>query len=617
MWLLPQAGDRDHAAMTENTVAASHTSCSRTPRSRISASGIAVFLANLILLGGLATLAASTYLVARCHARAPVWDMWAIIDFWAQPIQSTPVWLWTQHNEHRILLAKLVLLLDYRLFSGRDVFTVTLSFVTVAVLLGVLLWTFRVLAGMRGMLWRSAAAVAVLCLFSTAQWLNFVNGFQIAFFQVELFFALAAVALLLASLTSDAHLRRQWMWAVASVLAGAAATYSMANGMLVWPVLIGLAALKRHRKGILLLVVVSSAVVVASYFFHYQFSSPVPQPGALRWLHQPIQMAIYVINYIGAPLDWGRPTLAIVFGLIGLAAAVFVLWRTVFSSNREPLHLLLASLLLFVLGSAVITALGRLQLGTEQALSARYQTVSLLLWLSLAVLLLRWCAHRDARLLIAAQLGLLAVMGMGILRFHSDVAGAVERKTQVNTASLALITGVFDPPRISVLFPNPLVPWRDVSFLKRNYLSFFSSPLAQKFNQPLPAAYRIRPEPCWGDIATSQPIHESEGRGLRLSGWAWDPSRHDEVRQIVFAAAGKIVGYGEPGFPAAEVSPRIGWHHAAEAGWVGYIEELPQSEMVTAYAVTRGLRACIIFHEPASGHAPVDPVHLLVGSVSE
>lgn len=576
-----------------------------------SAPAIAALLSYLMLLAGLATLAALLYLVARCHARAPVWDMWSIIDFWAKPAQSTIHWLWAQHNEHRILLAKLIVLLDYRFFSGRDVFAVTASFVTAAALLAALLWAFRVLAGMRGTLWRSAAAVAAFCLFSTVQWLNFVNGFQIQFFQVDLFFTLAVLALLFAWPGKDVPPRKQWVWAAASVLAALAATYSMANGMLVWPVLVLLAILRRCCRKIVAVFALSSVAVVASYFYHYHYTSTMPQPGAVHGFHSPIQVVVYVINYIGAPLDWGHPALAIVFGLVGLAAAAFVLWRIVFRDVREPLQLLFASMLLFVIASALITALGRLHLGTEQALSARYETVTLLLWLALAVLLLQWCAHQHAWLLIVGQIGLLAVMSLAALRFHSDLAGATEREVRINTASLTLITGVFDQSRVSLLFPNPLVPWRDAAFLKQNHLSLFSRPLARQLNQPLAVAYRVRPEPCWGEITSSQSIRESLGPGLRLAGWAWDPSRRSSVQQIIFVAAGKIVGYAEPGSPQPELTSRLGWHGASKAGWVGYIGALPQPTMVTAYAVIgrpRSAEACALFNQPSNAHVPAEPV---------
>ena len=41
-------------------------------------------------------------------------------------------WLWDQHNEHRILLTRLIFFLDYELFGGRGVLNIVSIFATLA-----------------------------------------------------------------------------------------------------------------------------------------------------------------------------------------------------------------------------------------------------------------------------------------------------------------------------------------------------------------------------------------------------------------------------------------------------------------------------------------------------
>lgn len=580
--------------MMPNPSTAAYSCSSRPPRDQGRVLVLAAVLSYIGLLAGLAAMAAAGYLAVRWRLRAPLSDMWSIIDFWAHPTQSTIHWLWAQHNEHRILLPKLILLLDYRFFGGREAFALATGFAAQLALLAALLWALRAMAGMRGALWRSAAAVAAFCLFSTAQWANFMGGFEVSFFFVGLFVTLGILALL----SSRRAAKGDWKYAAAAVLAGTAATYSMAHGILVWPILLVVAILHGCRKRIVALLVTSGAAIAGSYLYHY--ASPLPQVSPLHSLHHPLLVVAYVIKYIGAPLDWGHPALAAVFGVVGLASAAWALKVAV--RDRHPVVLLFAALPLFVILSAAMTALGRLYLGADQALSSRYETVALLLWLSLAVLLLRFVSRRSAALLVAVQIGLLVALAVGAPRLRLHVAIARAAKLQADTASLALLTGVFDQSALASLFPVPAVPWRDLPFLKRNHLSLFSSWLARDLNQPLSAACSLRPPPVWGDLTTLQAVTSPAGPGLRVSGWVWDPLRSRAGSQLVFVAGGRIVGYAEIGFSRLDLGKRLGKRSAADAGWVGYIEAVPQNTTVSAYAADRasGAESCALLNRPSS-----------------
>ena len=559
---------------------------------------LAAVLSYIGVLTGLATMAAAVYLSATLSPRVPVSDMWSVIGFLARPTQSAIHWLWAQHNEHRIVLPKLVLLLDYRFFRGRDVFAVATGFAAQLALLAALLWALRAIAGMHGILWRSAAAVSLFALFSTAQWENFLSGFQVSFFFVGLFVTVGILALLHSRREDSPAAEADWKYAAIAVLAGAAATYSMAHGILVWPILILLAILHRCGKRIVALVALGGGATAGSYFYHY--ASPVPQISPFQWLRHPLLIVIYVIKYVGAPLDLGRPSLAVVFGLVGLAAAAWVFRVAV--RDRHPVVLLFAALPLFVILSAVITALGRLYRGSDQALSSRYETVALLLWLSLGILLLRFASRRGAAMLVVVQVGLLLALGIGAPRLRLHLAIARSAKLHADTASLALLTGVFDQSALSSLFPDPVVPWRYSSFLKRNHLSLFSTWLAQDLNQP--AACPLQSPPYWGGVTSVQPVTSPAGPGLRVSGWVWDPSRRRVASQLLFVAGGKIIGYAEVGFPRLDLSERLGRHSASYAGWTGYIEAVSQKTTVSAYAHAPGAPAesCALITAPANHH---------------
>jgi hypothetical protein len=567
---------------------------------RNSISDAASILSCFTLAGGLGTIGAVGYLVVRSYTCLPFWDLWSISIFLAGPKLSVLQWLWAQHNEHRIPLSKIVLLLDYHLFHGMDVFPLGCIFLAQLMLLSVLLYAFATIGKLRGAVWRAAAGISAVCLFSTAQWENFVSGFQLAFFLVGLFFSLAMLAVLRSGAHDAVPRSTQWKRSVLAVLAGAGATYSLANGIIVWPLMILMAVLNRCRRNIIAFEAISGLLVGGSYLYGYK--TRAAQNGPFYWMRHAKLITVYVVKYVGAPMNFGHLRLALVFGGVAFAAALLILWRILFRSNRQPFLLLLASLLLFVLGSAFMTALGRLHFGTDQALSSRYSTVALLLWLSLAVWLLRFVSQRSTLAFVVVQAGLLLIIALGAARLKHPMRQAESRKLRANVASLAMLTGVFDQQALADIYPISAVPWREASFFKQQKLSIFATTLARDLNQPLSAVYRMRPQSCWGEVITAESIVQSAGSGWRLSGWAWDSYRHEAVNEIVFAAEGRIIGYATPGIWRPDLSVRFGSRTARRAAWIGYVGAIPQNTTVAAYATVKsGLheQACALVHAPA------------------
>ncbi|MBV8866713.1 MAG: hypothetical protein JO210_15070, partial [Acidobacteriaceae bacterium] len=92
-----------------------------TPASGVQ-TGTAVFLSRMALLLGVAVLLCAIALTVRTYMPCPFWDEWAFINSIAtgRGLLSWN-WLWSQHNEHRLLFTRLLILADLRLFSGKNV----------------------------------------------------------------------------------------------------------------------------------------------------------------------------------------------------------------------------------------------------------------------------------------------------------------------------------------------------------------------------------------------------------------------------------------------------------------------------------------------------------------
>src|SRR5581483_2104787 len=368
-----------------------------------------------------------------------------------------------------------------------------------------------------------------------------------------------------------------------SICAAAAATYTNANGIAAWPILLVVAILERVPKRTIGLILLVWLGITASYLYRYQTPAHHSHPSIA--IHAPVQIAAYVGTYVGAPWVWGKFAYPVLFGWIGIIAAALLLWKSLSRERRHPIVTLFAALVLFSLGTALMTALGRLNFGPDQALASRYETFSLIFWFSLGVLLIRFAAERNRTLLLTIQLLILGLMLVGGYRLRYPLRAARERALLANTASLALLTGVADPQTVEMLYPVPDLVWSDVPYLRENRLSLFSHYLAEDLGHPLAGTYELREGQCDGAIDSVVEMPGTAPGGLKITGWAWDPVRRRALSQIVFAVNGQIVGYGEVGYLREDVSNQLHSRAAMHSGWIGFVEPIQRTSPVDLYGI--------------------------------
>ena len=401
----------------------------------------------LILAIGIGTMAATAYLMLAAYTTVPYWDEWGVLNAYISSNSHLPLqWIWAQSNEHRIVFYKLLLLLDLRFFWGREWPMFVGIFLSQLSLFGLLAYLLRKGGNLEGWAYRCAVGIAAYCVFCPSQRENFNWGFQLSFVLVDLLFISALAALLLLAQAVAGPRSKQRALLALSVLAAAAATICNANGVLAWPILIAASLLLRLRWPVTATYVLSGAALAGLYFHGYV--SPHHHAGPLASLHQPLQILEYVEKYFGSSfvtgthLDWslqlGAVGLTLVFGLS--------LWIVChFDANDRLFSLGLLSLMGYMLLTACVTALGRINFGTDQAFSPRYQSYALLFWFAFAALLMKFllARHRPWTLVVfsVAIVTLLAASVHGyrpILRLIKDTA--FEREL----AGSALLMGVHD-----------------------------------------------------------------------------------------------------------------------------------------------------------------------------
>lgn len=352
------------------------------------------------------------------------WDEWRIVEMLKAFRDSGIDWvaLFSQHNEHRFVLPRIVLMAS-GVLTGYN--TVIQMYVGQGLVLATYLLDLAYLRQVNDQErpgepagWRyGAAGLAVgLACYNTKQYENFLMGFQVGFLLV-LFFAVAAFYAFARAVNGAG--RRWGAWAI---VAGVAASLSVLHGLLVWPVGVaaflglwfsgGQAPVRRVWPFL-----ACGAVVWALYFIGYQ--KPAAHPAMLdRGL---IPTAGYFFASLGSIAAARYAGLAVPMGVIvfGAVAAAFVyLWR----AKRIRDNLFPICLMLYAMAVAAAVALGRAGLkdGVAGAMTSRYASFNLLVYVGLLLV-----AYREYPRFAAASagtrwpgkigLGLLGLWTLGLL----------------------------------------------------------------------------------------------------------------------------------------------------------------------------------------------------------
>ncbi len=338
------------------------------------------------------------YLVAvvvRYRLDFPFLDQWEFVPLLEKMYvgQVTFGDLWAQHNEHRLIFPRLVMLGLARYSDWNIGWELVTNVVLGTGLFAALAWQVKRTEKATDKL-RVTVLMPLLSLlvFSMGQWENWTLGWQLQ----EWMNVLAVVTGFV--LLGHADTGRTSL--AMSLLLGVVATYSFANGMLYWPV--GLVVLGmvhgtawRARWGRFAAWIAVSVLVVASYLYDYH--TPPYHPSVWLVFQHPVAYSLYVLKFLGNPLANFSEMGAALAGFVGLAVLCAATWRLVRAGTvRVPVLAPYAGFALYAMGSAMITGVGRVGFGSSQAMSPRYITLANLLWVAVFVLVALWLRERSS-----------------------------------------------------------------------------------------------------------------------------------------------------------------------------------------------------------------------------
>ncbi|MCC5612857.1 hypothetical protein LC612_40785 [Nostoc sp. CHAB 5834] len=333
----------------------------------------------------------TSFIIILYSANVPFYDQWRFVPLLNQMYDQKISFasLWEQHNEHRIFFPRILMLV----LASLSKWDIRIEIGVIWVMAMLLFFVLCRAADRQFGSWNELGklnrpykiyiAFSIL-LFSMVQAENWFWGWQISLFMSVLSTVFGYYSLVFRPFGRNVSF-------LISIMCGIVAVLSFANGLLYWPIGIAIMLMNNFKKKWLirefLLWALVTALLYFSYFYNYKQVSH--HPSFLYGFVNPLNLVGYFIAFVGSPIfQAGRYiTISFVVGFLGLITVIYFL-ITLFNQRRlfESKLLFWHGLLLYVLLTDILTALGRSGFGVEQALSGRYVTISNLFWIWLIVI---------------------------------------------------------------------------------------------------------------------------------------------------------------------------------------------------------------------------------------
>ncbi|MEM7236561.1 MAG: hypothetical protein AAF501_01870 [Pseudomonadota bacterium] len=497
------------------------------------------------------TVALTWWNIQAHYSPVPFWDSWDgylayILDFSDAAPDRRPGMLLDQHNEHRIVLNRLLFLADFHFFEASAV----LLFVFAALIPLLPLWVFyRILRREAPDHGTILLALSTCTLYSMMQRENFLQAFQAQFFLAQ-YIPLAGYYLLVRGEQAGIAVRAALVLGGALISAG-----TMANGLFFALPLVLVYGVQRATRPTALLALGAFALMCLLYFQVLDYRSG---PGSMTEIifNRTGRYLLYILYYAGAP--FGRaPAAGAVLVVLALTALVIEARRP---ATGRPARALVLFLVYYGI-TAAVTAAGRADQGYDQALTTRYLTPTLLAWTALllwwAIALPRIVAHGAGQArapFVSAGFAGLALTGcIGLADWQVDKA-RIDRNPMARQSlgMLSLELGLQDDSMIeSAIYPNGnrtrLLYTRARAATDPVFAGTGWVALAGRIGTPSKGAVRTATVPATSCDGAIEQITALGATGVVIAGWMVDGPDPGGAPPLLLSLSGEVAGVGYTG----------------------------------------------------------------------
>ncbi|MEB0120484.1 hypothetical protein QN391_07155 [Pseudomonas sp. CCI1.2] len=505
------------------------------------------------------------------YSPVPFWDMWnGYLEFYQKISNGDISSLWAQHNEHRIVVSRLLFWLDLGLLRGIGGFLIVVNYVCVLVGFAVFIKWYAEISAQSVNMKPTLAVYAVIAglLFFWCQNNNLTWGFQSQFFLAQLL-PLCAFYLCYKTHVSKYPL----VTFLFACCLGVASAGTMANGIMALPLMLLYALVTRLDGRKTAALALLSVITCSLYFINYK--AIVGHGSMVRSIvDHPVDLFYFVLLYIGSPFHYiiGNENRVIpaVAGLLMIMSAAYFMVTCLRNRSVEHLRLALLFFILYVGATAFGTAGGRLLFGLESAFSSRYTTPAIMAWITLLLL----CAPRINLIIEKYKISSYAAMLLLLCSLLPEQMKALDsendRLFNDDVAALALAMQVNDELQIGVIFPYSKWALSIAQDSVQRRVSVFGLSYMKDLQRSIngTAAYSTLSK-CLGHIDNAASFDQNGF--VRVNGWIFNSVVQHVPKKITFLNLdGKIIGYALSGGSRRDVETVIS-KSALQSGFRGYI----------------------------------------------
>jgi hypothetical protein len=492
---------------------------------------------------------------------------------------------WQQDNEHRIFFPQIVYAADYMLLHGRRLIPLVVSFLSYFGTWVILNWAFWSSRDTPRFLRYSGMLLSGIVMGWPGSVVILASPIELqrTLTQISSTFSLAFLSRL-ATTGRTAYLTLTVTFAVI-------ASYSCANGLMLWPLLVGAALLLSLRIRHIIALICAAAICISVFFISYQSMGTLAVRNLI--LH-PIYLLGFLASYLSLPfgfVDSFRVSVC-----VGLANLLLFAVLGVLSIRKRLLYsctgIVLFGSYLFAVLTCILIAAGRMQVSDTQFSSAkaeRYLVGPLVAWSALLLLCLwifSWLDRRGVAGYLAAISSVIFLL-YGFSQLKLWLKDQDKTFSRLQLAEVAVEMNVFDPGVMLNLFPwNPGYVELCSKILREGHLSVFYKGYSNWLGHPVRAFAEPLSSFAHGEITYSYPVLG----GVEVAGWVEDSHEPGDKGWVLLSSeSGQIVGFGRrlpAGYPDELGNPET----PASLGWVGFINLRYPVEKITCYLITkRGL----------------------------
>ncbi len=549
-------------------------------RGLLSANSNRIALPLLLLLSAWAGF--SWFLTARkilCYYNPlPNWDYWNVV----QNLQAYRAFdvgvLWQQHNEHRIVFPEVIFAVDMLLLHGRQILPLAISFICYFSNWLVMSWVLL-----------SDRNLALKIRYTTVLLAGVVMGWEGSAMALGIPFLLnwtltqSASVFALASLSLFRKTSRL-IYLVGTIVGGTVATYSSANGLVLWPIILTTAVLLSLKKQYLMALASAAVANIGLYFVGYRVSAAL---NLSTLLTHPVYLLAYLSSYVSMPFGiLGTSQFALWIGFVNILL-FFVLFAIAARARllTSAPAIVLFGHCAFTLLSGLLIAAGRMNPSDTSftaAKASRYLTVPLVNWGALVMVLI-WLSGRSRwRLASPTHIALTAIvlLWLALPKFGEWLSTNDLVFARQQWASLSVESGLLDPEMIQYVFPDLNFVKIYLPALRNNHLSIFHRGYSSSLGKAFVSRFSELPRPRQsGAVTRIRPVLG----GVEVEGW----TEGSRSQRIVFVNdSGRIVGLGGKllaGFPP-ELQSMI---TPSSLAWVGFINSAFPTKSFSTYVIER------------------------------